>query len=401
MSRTLLAAFPLLCVLFAAVPSVTEARTLSGSLTYRERIALPPDAEWRIEIVAPGGEVTQHTAPTQGAQVPFDFALEAPDTPLVLRAAFLAEGRPVWRSEAVPVAAGAEDIALGPVQMRPHVAQPFRSWLLCGDRIFGLGFDGEDAVLSLGDSARRLPPAVSASGARFADGGPTEVWTKGDTASIRWQGQDMPACQGLPLPPGAEVMARGNEPGWVLRMDDDGAALSTETGDTLAESTLPEPAPRPGSLRWTLPGLDVTLSAGPCLDSMSGMPYPLAASVTTERGLLEGCAGDPLHLLQGGWRVTALEGVELSGAEPPDFTIDGSRIAGRSGCNRFNATLTLDGESLRIGPAAATRMACPPDRMDLERAFLEALGDVDHFAIDSEGRLLLTGADREMIRAER
>lgn len=401
MSRTILAAFPLLFALFAAAPSVTEARTLSGSLTYRERIALPPDAEWRIEISAPGGELTSHNAATGGAQVPFDFTLEAPDAPLVLRAAIFTDGRPVWRSEAVAVAGGAEDIALGPVLMHPHVAQPFRSWLLCGDRIFGLGFDGQDAVLSLGDMARRLPPATSASGARFADDGESEVWTKGDSATIRWQGQEMPICHGLALPPGAEVMARGNEPGWVLRLDDDGAALSTETGDTLAESPLPEPDPRPGSLRWTLPGLAITLSAGPCLDSMSGMPYPLATSVVTTRGLLEGCAGDPLLLVQGSWRVTALAGVDASGTEPPEFTIEGTRIAGRSGCNRFNAALTLDGESLRIGPAAVTRMACPPDRMALERAFLEALTAVDHFAIDNEGRLLLTGADRDLIRAER
>jgi uncharacterized membrane protein len=272
---------------------------------------------------------------------------------------------------------------------------------LCGDRIFGLGFDGMDAVLSLGTDIRRLPPVVSASGARFADNGQTGVWTKGEAATIRWQGQEAPACRGLALPPDAPLTARGNEPGWVLRLDEGGAAFSSETGDSLTESPLPAPDARPGSLRWTLPGLALTLSAAPCADSMSGMPYPLFAEVLTQTATLTGCAGDPMLLLQGDWRVLSLADADLAGAEGPAFTIEGDRIAGQSGCNRFNAALTLDGESLRAGPAAVTRMACPPDRMALERAFLAALSAVDHFTIDTDGALLLTGADRDLIRAER
>ena len=378
-----------------------EARTLSGSLTYRERIALPQGAEWQVEATAPGGEVARQSAPTSGRQVPFDFTLEAPEGPLVLRAALLDAGRPIWRSEALAIPAGAEDASLGPVRLHPHTPQPFRSWLLCGDRIFGLGFDGMDAVLSLGTDIRRLPPVVSASGARFADNGPTEVWTQGEAATIRWQGQETPPCRGLALPPGAALTARGNEPGWVLRLDEGGAAFSSETGDSLTESPLPAPDARPGSLRWTLPGLALTLSAAPCADSMSGMPYPLSAEVLTQTATLTGCAGDPMLLLQGDWRVLSLADADLAGAEGPAFTIEGDRIAGQSGCNRFNAALTLDGESLRAGPAAVTRMACPPDRMALERAFLAALSAVDHFTIDTDGALLLTGADRDLIRAER
>ncbi|MFN4170830.1 MAG: META domain-containing protein, partial [Pseudorhodobacter sp.] len=379
-----------------------EARMLSGSLTYRERIALPEGAEWRIEITGAEGEIATHAAPTEGRQVPLDFSLDAPEGPLVLRAAIFAEGRSIWQSEAIAVAAGKADTALGPVGLRPSFAQPFQSWLICGDRIFGLGFEGADAILSLGTEALRLPQQIAASGARFADAaGGTEVWTKGDAATIRWQGQEMPACQGLSLPPDTDLTARGNEPGWVLRLDADGAALSTESGLTLSATPLPDPDARPGHLRWTLPGLALTLSAGPCADSMSGMPYPFAAEAVMGAGALTGCAGDPMLLLQGGWRVTALADHALAGQEPPDFTVERGTIAGNSGCNRFSAALVLDGEGLRAGPAAVTRMACPPDRMVLEAAFLEALSAVDRFDIDRDGQLLLIAADREVIRAER
>lgn len=64
--------------LFIAAPALAEGITLSGTVTYRERMALPPDAQLRISLVSlPGG------APIAGAladipakgQVPLAFSL--------------------------------------------------------------------------------------------------------------------------------------------------------------------------------------------------------------------------------------------------------------------------------------------------------------------------------------
>ena len=49
-----------------------------------------------------------------------------------------------------------------------------------------------------------------------------------------------------------------------------------------------------------------------------------------------------------------------------------SRAAGFAGCNRFSASYTLAGDSLRFGPVIATKMACA-DGDELERGFLGAL----------------------------
>ena len=53
------------------------------------------------------------------------------------------------------------------------------------------------------------------------------------------------------------------------------------------------------------------------------------------------------------------------------FTADA--VSGSSGCNTYNGSYTLDGDALKIGPLATTRMACAPAIMDQETLFLAAL----------------------------
>ncbi|MFN0068031.1 MAG: META domain-containing protein [Limisphaerales bacterium] len=55
--------------------------------------------------------------------------------------------------------------------------------------------------------------------------------------------------------------------------------------------------------------------------------------------------------------------------------LEGGRVAGFAGVNRFNGAFTLrDGGVLEWSPGpAVTRMAGPPERMALESAFLKAL----------------------------
>jgi heat shock protein HslJ len=68
-------------------------------------------------------------------------------------------------------------------------------------------------------------------------------------------------------------------------------------------------------------------------------------------------------------------------------------IAGSSGCNRYNASIT-DGEApgeVSIGPAAGTRMACPEKQMAVESRFLQALSKVNKMSF-LKRQLLLTSA---------
>lgn len=209
------------------------------------------------------------------------------------------------------------------------------------------------------------------------------------------------ACLILATPALAEdapLIARGNEPGWVLTLAPEGMVLSTESGERV-ETPLPQALPFGMGLRHDAsPDLVAEVLPLLCHDSMTGMPYPKSVSVIRGEERLTGCGGDPLSLLQGDWQVTRLEGMPSSGLT---LEVAGDRLAGRSACNRYTTALTLTGETLTIAAPAATRMACPAAAMQTEAAFFALLGRVSGFDLGSDGALLLLGEGKELLRATR
>ena len=75
-----------------------------------------------------------------------------------------------------------------------------------------------------------------------------------------------------------------------------------------------------------------------------------------------------------GWVVTSIDEDPLLVEDPPTiaFEEDGS-VSGGAGVNRFVGTWSMDEDVLVFGPLATTRMAGPPERMDLEHRFLAVL----------------------------
>ncbi len=60
-----------------------------------------------------------------------------------------------------------------------------------------------------------------------------------------------------------------------------------------------------------------------------------------------------------------------------------NRVGGQSGCNSFGGSYTLEGNTLRFGPLMQTMMACPDEAINrLERAYLQALGQVQGFSLE-------------------
>lgn len=84
------------------------------------------------------------------------------------------------------------------------------------------------------------------------------------------------------------------------------------------------------------------------------------------------------------WVCLTIAGAAVKDPQPPTiaFGADG-RAGGYAGVNRYGgAWASAAGSALKLGPLAATRMAGPPERMDLENRFLAALDGVDSAAID-------------------
>ena len=78
------------------------------------------------------------------------------------------------------------------------------------------------------------------------------------------------------------------------------------------------------------------------------------------------------------------------------FDANGQRLSGSTGCNRFTATLDEDARGFTLKQIASTKMACSPQRMELENDFLYQLNDYRSIVRNGD-QLLMIGADREVL----
>ncbi len=93
------------------------------------------------------------------------------------------------------------------------------------------------------------------------------------------------------------------------------------------------------------------------------------------------------------WRLAEVDGKPMAlgqdgKAATMELTIEGKRVSGFAGCNRMSGTYRLQGDSLRFGPLALTRMACKKG-MDIEREFVAALEGTRAYRLSPDGLELL------------
>jgi heat shock protein HslJ len=94
------------------------------------------------------------------------------------------------------------------------------------------------------------------------------------------------------------------------------------------------------------------------------------------------------------WRLLQLD---RNAPVPDDITVTAAfedrRISGSAGCNRYFAGVSAATPyELSIGPAGATRMACPSPQSEVERRFLKALESATQFSFRL-GRLAIDYRD--------
>ncbi|MFO1323743.1 MAG: META domain-containing protein [Burkholderiales bacterium] len=94
------------------------------------------------------------------------------------------------------------------------------------------------------------------------------------------------------------------------------------------------------------------------------------------------------------WQGTRLpDGRMLAANGPERYTLTfqgGGRVLLRADCNRGSGAYEVNGGAMRMGPAAMTRVGCPPDSQD--NVFASALARVASYAI-AGGELTLTLVD--------
>lgn len=418
-----------------AAPAPMGMTRITGEISYLQRIALPPDA---VAVVIAretrsGTLLAEDRQALNGRQVPVPFTLSVPRGAAAaaeVRGSIEQQGRAMWISEPVVVRLEAESIDLGTLRLAQMAAgstsgpstppaATFSAVLRCHARHAEVALvrqGGADVMqLTIGSGATAAAPGAqrfalrqvrTGSGARHeAIDDPTSwVWFRGDVANVSVRGEAWPECDvaspGQPVP----VRARGNEPSWSLRI---GQRLVFKVGELTLDGTLP-PLAAKGNSRTTQGSIEgrsisVVLTATVCNDNMSGMPHPLTAQVTVDGRTYRGCGGAPAELLHGApWGVEDLAGRGLIDRSRVTLTFgtDG-RVSGRASCNSYSGPYTLTGETLRIGPTAGTLMACPEALMDEERRLFNLLAQINGFAIDASGALLLQTSERQRIRARR
>lgn len=106
--------------------------------------------------------------------------------------------------------------------------------------------------------------------------------------------------------------------------------------------------------------------------------------------------------LIGSWTLVALDGgpVPEVGKTPRlEFFDDGS-VAGVSGVNSFRTESEIVDDRISFGLMAMTKMAGPPEAMELESTFMTLLGSVSTFGIEGD-TLRLWDGDNEALTFDR
>ncbi len=93
------------------------------------------------------------------------------------------------------------------------------------------------------------------------------------------------------------------------------------------------------------------------------------------------------------WSLCDLGGAPVPPPAPTLSFDEADRVHGNAGVNRFGGTISIEGASIRFGPLMSTRMAGPPERMELEQRYLKALDAADRWELrDGVLTLYATGS---------
>ncbi|MEM8657808.1 MAG: META domain-containing protein [Pseudomonadota bacterium] len=102
------------------------------------------------------------------------------------------------------------------------------------------------------------------------------------------------------------------------------------------------------------------------------------------------------------WRVERVEGLERLGFTKARMRFDeDGTVSGNTGCNRFQAEYSMDGEKLGFSPAALSRRGCQPEIMRRERLFIVALKRTERFRREQDVLRLLDVNGLETMRLSR
>jgi len=193
------------------------------------------------------------------------------------------------------------------------------------------------------------------------------------------------------------------------------------TGDQLALAT----GCNSGSAGYTLNGTAMTISNGAmtamgCADDLMNQESAFTASLakvtrmslTGDTLALQDASGQNLFTLTKAtpaaakplegttWRLEAIRTGDTAssvvGGTVVTMQISAGTLSGKA-CNTFRGQITIDGDAVKIGPLASTKMACPSDDENRqEQTVLDRLAKATNYQITGSQLQLSDGTDNAL-----
>lgn len=309
------AAIALLASIACASPSGYD--SVTGTVTYRERIALPSDAQVHVMLLdvsradAPAITIAESTFTTDGRQVPFRFTLgyrpsEIDNThSYVVRSEITADGALMFTTDqAHPVITGgaalSADLVLVRVAaaaMQPNTARVRTGHLVLAAEAMHFIPCGESGPGMLLDDATEGDAAAIVRQLGGEGHEVTALVVLDDTRlmAVRYAALEGPSCE--TLLDGSDIVARGNEPFWHAAVSD-GVLIVRTPEDSARYPGRGWVAPGPGLWRYeagrgvggTVEQVVLELREERCIDSMSGAYHPFTAMLARNGTAMTGCA---------------------------------------------------------------------------------------------------------------
>jgi len=218
------------------------------------------------------------------------------------------------------------------------------------------------------------------------------------------------------LPPNAEILINLEE---VARADAPSDLIATtrfapEAGQPWTFSLAYDPEKLHDKGRYVLrarieaDGRLLFTSTGhiPAFDRLPGEPLKIMVSQVAGRpaGGNVPPAKPEASLTNTYWKLIEINGQPAAlGAGNRELhmvlTIEGDRVQGFSGCNKFTGNYQREDSQLHFEPLASTRMACSTG-MEQEKRFLDALGNTVRYELSGESLSLYDRHDQLILRFE-